>query len=200
MSPGPGGDGHPVRLSDEETIELLQRALAGDQEAWRELFASHEAWMRGVLKNRIPPALRPRFDTDDVIQSVFLELAQRSGSLRVPDAPGFRRWLARILLNELRERIEHAQAQRRHPGAEEPATGDGLAERAAADEYLARADLRARVLEAIDTLSPQDQELVTARYLEEREWAEVARITGLAETTCRNRAADIFERLMRRFL
>ncbi len=193
-----------VERSDQQLLALLRRASGGDQAAWNELYGSHRALMRSVLRDRIPPAVRARFDTEDIMQSAFLALVSQGAEFEIRDAPSFRAWLRRVLLNKLRDRLREAASDMRDKDREtrpptefvesQPDGGPDL------HELVARAELQARMLEEIDALPKPDQDLVAARYLEQRPWPEVCRITGLGEAAARRRLQELLERLMRDFL
>jgi len=190
-----------LQPEEDQTLALLRRATAGDQDAWHELFAVHQPLMRGVLRNRIPASLRARFDMEDIMQSAFLTLSQQGETLEVRDAPSFRAWLSRVLLNKLQDRLRNASRQgvreMRSPTEEvhqHPAQGPSL------EELATQTELMARMYERILALPAIDRDIVNLRFVDQVAWADIARQTGLAESTVRRRYRELLENIVRGFL
>lgn len=202
-SPSPMNDLAANGPSEDPTLELLRRANGGDQAAWKALFEEHEPLMRSVLRRRIPQGFRPRFDTEDIIQSAWLALSKQGADLQLADARSFRAWLARVLLNKLSDRIRKIQRAadgglvETRPSTEVveglPAIGPSL------EELAQQAELMARMYERIFALERPDRDIVTARYFDELGWAEIAQRTGLAPATVRKRYNELLEGMVRGF-
>src|SRR5260370_337403 len=62
-----------------ETERLLERARAGDREAFGLLFARHRPYLRKVVGLRLPRRLRARVDPSDAVQQAQVE-ALRGGA------------------------------------------------------------------------------------------------------------------------
>ncbi|MBL8862276.1 MAG: sigma-70 family RNA polymerase sigma factor [Planctomycetes bacterium] len=188
---------------DEQTLVDLQRARAADQDAWQRLYSAHESFMRRVLRNRIPRKLRSHFDTEDLMQSAFLTLTQRSAELEVGDARSFRGWLARVLVNKLVDRIRAAARRERQGFVEtrpptsvvEAQTDDGPS----LEELAEQAEILARMVERILALPLDDRELVLGRFVDGLTWVELARRTGLAPATVSRRYQELLEGVVRGF-
>jgi len=182
---------------------LLQRALDGDQDAWKQLYAENEEWMRMVLRNRIPPSLRRRMDPEDLMQSAFLVLSQRGSDLDIVDSRSFHAWLATVLLNKLRDRLRKmarasaAGAQEIRPDTETfkqyPDSAPSL------EELAQKAELLARMYERILALPPDDRDIVLARYVDQLSWADIAKRSGLAPSTVTKRYNELLESIVRGF-
>lgn len=188
---------------EDPTLALLKRAMDGDQDAWDRLYADHEPLMRSVLRNRIPGTLRRRFDTEDLMQSAFLALTRHGPDLEIADARSFRAWLARVLLNKLKDRIRQAARDARQ-GVLEVRPPTEVVEQHADDgptleELAHQAELLARMYERILTLDREDRDLVIARFVDQLTWAEIANRTGLAPATATKRYNKLLERIVRGF-
>lgn len=191
-------------VDDDRTLDLVRRAVAGDQEAWHEVVAVHEGLMRSVLRHRMPRSLRARFDAEDVMQSAFLELSQQGENLELRDAPSFRAWLTRVLVNKLRDRIRSA-ARASNQGVREcrlptdviDQQSDG---RPSEVDLVEQAELMTRMYERIMSLDPEDREIVTCRLIDKLGWAEIASRTGLAVATVSNRYRELLENIVRGFI
>jgi RNA polymerase sigma factor (sigma-70 family) len=184
------------------TLFLLQAAAGGDQEALAKLFDGHRALMRLLLRRTMPRGLRARYDTEDILQSSFLQLA-RLGKLPIGDKEAFKLFLKTVVLNKLRDKIRREHSR----GASNDVPLDGTGPQLELEKHdplppdlVARADLYARVTLELDGLDKEDQDLVTLRLLEGCSWSDVASQMELAETTARRKYAEAMERLMRRCL
>jgi RNA polymerase sigma factor (sigma-70 family) len=77
-----------------EAQELLSRVVAGDETAWKELVDRYAGLVWSVARSyRLSTA-----STDDVVQTVWLRLAEHCGRIREPDR--LASWLATTTRNE----------------------------------------------------------------------------------------------------
>jgi len=129
--------------------DLLRRVIEGDQRAWDELVGRF-----GGLVWSIARGYRLGTLTDDVVQTVWLRLAEHCGKIRQPDR--LASWLATTTRNEALRVIRGNTRQSPQAMADdlvEP-TAPSIEERVGDD-----ATLRA-VLQAFAKLSPEDQQLM----------------------------------------
>lgn len=188
---------------EDPTLKLLRRAMDGDQQAWDHLYREHEDLMRRVLHNRITPNLRRRFDTEDIMQSAFLQLSQHGPDLELADARSLRAWLARVLMNKLRDRIRKV-ARAASAGMNETRAPTEVVEQHPDDgptleELAQKAELMARMYERILALPPDDRDIVVSRFVDQRSWAEIADRTGLGKSTVSKRYNQLLESIVRGF-
>src|SRR5262249_24730954 len=88
--------GTPVSENSSETVQLLQRAAAGDQASWGALLTRHRQRLRCMVALRLDRRLQGRIDPSDVIQEACLEASvQLADYLRQPTLPFFL-WLRLI--------------------------------------------------------------------------------------------------------
>ena len=200
----PDSDESGVTSADDgHALALFRRALDGDGDAWHALFSVQEAHMRQVLRNRIPLSLRPRLDTEDLMQSAFLKLTQVGSGLEIADARSLRAWLARVLMNKLRDRLRAAAtAARQGLGTARPST-EVMEQQAAdgptLDQLAQEAELAARMYERMLSLHGVDRDIVILRFVDRLSWTEIARRTGLAATTVSNRYRELIDTMVRGF-
>jgi RNA polymerase sigma factor (sigma-70 family) len=133
-----------------EAQELLSRVVAGDEDAWGEVVDRFAGLVWSVARSyRLPSAA-----TQDVVQTVWLRLAEHCAKIRQPDR--LAAWLATTTRNEALRVIRGNQRQSPQATADdwtEP-TAPSIEERVGDD-----ATLRA-VLHAFAKLSPEDQQLI----------------------------------------
>ncbi len=147
---------------------LLRRVNEGDQRAWDEIVDSF-----GGLVWSIARGYRLGASTDDVVQTVWLRLAEYADRIREPDR--LASWLASTTRNEAL-RVSKAQGRTmpsdQIPDAPEPT-------RSTIDELVADDDTLRHVLAAFGQLSENDQQLLRLLCtVPPLEYAAIAEILG----------------------
>src|SRR5437660_803660 len=79
-------------MSREPLDSLLERLSGGDPAAAEEVFRAYEPYLRMVVRRQLPAWLRPKFDSVDVVQSIWADLLDgfREGGWRFTDADHLR--------------------------------------------------------------------------------------------------------------
>jgi RNA polymerase sigma-70 factor (ECF subfamily) len=166
---------------------LLARARAGDQRALADLFDAFRERLVRMVELRLDTRLRRRLDPADVVQEAWLEVARRFPEWAEADSMPWHVWLRLTTAQAL------VHAQRRHfgvhlrdprfeasrPGSRPSVTAaqaaDALVDSATTPTQAARrSELRARVLEALESLDEIDREVVVLRHYEGLSNAEAA--------------------------
>jgi RNA polymerase sigma factor (sigma-70 family) len=104
---------------DQPLDQLLVRLSAGDSSAAGEVFSAFEPYLRRAVRRQLPPPLRAKFDSADVLQSVWTDLilAFREAGCRFVDVDHLRGFLFVATRNRLIDRIRRheraAQAEER---------------------------------------------------------------------------------------
>lgn len=166
-------------MSDEREGALVEAARRGDRGAFAELVRrSRErayAMIYGLVRNRQ--------DAEDLLQETFL-LAYRA-LWRFRGESGFATWVHRIAVNAALNHLKRRGRERNRAAFDENMAPAGPAQGSARspEEASERAELEARVGEAVDGLPPLFKAafvLVVERGLSH---AEAARILGCSENT-----------------
>src|SRR5580693_3507166 len=137
--------------SPEEMRALVARAQQADREALEELYLLHFDRIYSYLHLTVGN----RHDAEDLTTQTFLKMLESIGKFRWQSAP-FSAWLFRIAHNLS---MDHFRASRRWPP--EP---HGSEERSAEEEAL-HAIGRQSMLELIDKLSPEQQQVLTLKFV-----------------------------------
>ena len=154
----------PVSERQNETAFLVEQCLAGDREAFGEIYRMFAPLVHGILLSRLP-----RDEVSDAVQEVFLAAYKNLGSLREPNALGG--WLARIARNHV---VDHYRGSR--PSEELPEHIEGKKDpRLEAEEALA----------AIQSLPVAYRETLILRLVEGMTGNEIAEQTGLSPDSVR---------------
>jgi RNA polymerase sigma-70 factor (ECF subfamily) len=126
--------------------------------------------------------LRHREDAEDVAQDAFLRAHRAFASLR--DRDRFRGWLVRTTF---RLALDRLRGERRRARREDASALEAPRQAESAEEGAARAELRARVSEAVDAL-PEKLRIVTVlAAIQEHDLASVARLLEVPEGTVKSR-------------
>lgn len=161
------------------TIELLESFHSGDNDALETLLETHRGWLWSYVSRNMGDHLRALETSEDVVQDVLRQLLERGPAFIPQDESQFRRLVATIVLNRLRDRNDYVRAARRDRARE--ASGDLAISRigATADsvESPSRVAVRneeARLLElALELLPSDDAHIVRRRRWDEAEFAEI---------------------------
>jgi RNA polymerase sigma factor (sigma-70 family) len=139
-----------VRSAPVEAQELLGRVVAGDERAWKELVDRYAGLVWSVARSyRLSSA-----STDDVVQTVWLRLAEHCGRIREPDR--LASWLATTTRNEaLRVIRGNTRLTPQSTVAESAEPTTPSVEERVADDVTLKA-----VLGAFAQLSAEDQQLL----------------------------------------
>jgi RNA polymerase sigma-70 factor (ECF subfamily) len=188
---------------------VLARAAAGDRASWGALLTQHEERLTRLVAFRLDPRLQGRVDVGDVLQEVYLEAWEHLADyLRRPSVPLFL-WLRGIAGNKLLElHRRHLGTRMRDAGREVPlhrgalsgATSAALAAQLLGhltrpSEAAVRAEVKARLQEALGAMEPLDREVLALRHFEQLSNAEAAQVLGIKEKAAGKRYLRALKRL-----
>ena len=158
--------------SQERVRELVERAQAGDRDALEELYLLHFDRIFSYLQLSVGN----RHDAEDLTTQTFLKMIEAIGRFRWRSAP-FSAWLFRIAHNLA---MDHFRASRRWQPEEEVPEPQRQESLSAEDEALHEIG-KASMLELIAGLSPEQQQVLTLKFVFNFGNAEVATILGKTE-------------------
>ena len=151
---------------------LVDRAQKGDRGALEELYLIHFDRIYSYLH----VSVGNRHDAEDLTTQTFLKMLEKIGSFKWQSAP-FSAWLFRIAHNLA---MDHFRARRRWQPEEEVPEPPGEEEPAA--ELVAMQTIgRESMLKLIDQLSPEQQQVLTLKFVFNLPNAEVAGILDKTE-------------------
>jgi RNA polymerase sigma-70 factor (ECF subfamily) len=192
-----------------QSVDLIERARAGDREALNALLARHRDRLRRMVEIRLDTRLRARLDASDVVQDAYVQVAGRLQEyLHNPKLPFFL-WL-RLVVGEQLVLLHrhHLGTQMRDAGREVslyrgalPAASSAalaaqlLGRHTSPTEAVVRAERLLRVQEALNTLDPVDREVLSRRHFEELTAAETAQVLGIEEAAAAKRYFRALKRL-----
>jgi RNA polymerase sigma-70 factor (ECF subfamily) len=91
---------------------LLGRLCQGDADAAECVFLKYEPFLRRFLRRLLQPGLRAKFDSADVVQSVWADLVAgfRAGRWHFADESRLRAFLIQMARNRFLDRVRQARA------------------------------------------------------------------------------------------
>jgi RNA polymerase sigma-70 factor (ECF subfamily) len=192
-----------------ESVDLIERARAGDRAALSALLTRHRDRLRRMVEMRLDTRLQARIDASDVVQEAYVEVVERLEEyLRDPKLPLFL-WL-RLVVGErlLKLHRHHLGTQMRDAGREVslyrgalPAASSAalaaqlLGKHTSPTQAVVRAERILRLQEALNALDPMDREILSLRHFEELTAAESAQVLGIEESAAAKRYFRALKRL-----
>jgi RNA polymerase sigma-70 factor (ECF subfamily) len=177
---------------------LLQKLSSGDAAAAEQVFRTYEPYLRMVVRRRLSPELRAKFDSLDIVQSVWLHMLRRfrEAGWRFADTAHLRAFLVQLTRHRFIDRLRrHRLAlQREQPLTEAEGTESCSLDKPDPCEVLQAEELWEQMLELCP---PAHQEILRLK----REGAltsEVAARVGLHEGSVRRILHTLAQRLARR--
>ncbi|MDQ3992707.1 MAG: sigma-70 family RNA polymerase sigma factor [Actinomycetota bacterium] len=152
--------------------KLVKRAQAGEREALEELYLIHFDRIYSYLHMTVGN----RHDAEDLTTQTFLRMLESIGKFRFQSAP-FSAWLFRIAHNLS---MDHFRANRRWQPEEDVPESPDSEERSAEDEAF-QAIGRKSMLDLIDTLSQEQQQVLTLKFVFNFSNREAATVLGKTE-------------------
>jgi RNA polymerase sigma-70 factor (ECF subfamily) len=200
----------PSMSADPRTNEeLLDAARDGDEGALAALVDRHRGRLERMVALRMDRRLQGRVDPADVVQEAYLvvrgKFSHHGADSRLP----FFLWLRLEVGQKLVEVHRfHLNAKMRdagqevslHCGALPQVTSMSLAEHllgklTTPSHAAMRAELKLRVQEALNSMDPNDREVLILRHFEELTNSETAQVLGIKPTAAVNRYVRALKRL-----
>jgi RNA polymerase sigma-70 factor (ECF subfamily) len=163
----------PSREGEQEEVrKLVERAQAGDRDALEELYLLHFDRIYSYLHMSVGN----RHDAEDLTTLTFLKMLESIKRFRWQSVP-FSAWLFRIAHNVA---MDHFRASKRVQPEEEVPEPIG-SEQLSAEAEAMRSIGRQSMLQMIESLSPEQQQVLTLKFVFNFGNGEVASILGKTE-------------------
>jgi|WetSurMetagenome_2_1015567.scaffolds.fasta_scaffold06610_4 RNA polymerase sigma-70 factor, ECF subfamily len=158
-----------LRLKDVDERELVRKAAAGDEQAFRAMLESHYTLIYSVVRG----VAGQHGETDDIVQEVFIKIFRAIGDFRGDSR--LSTWIYRIARNEALNAID-----RRKPQAipiddceELPDAGDNP------ETSYRRRIGRERLERLLERLDEKQRVAIELRYLGDKSYEEIAEIMAI---------------------
>jgi RNA polymerase sigma-70 factor, ECF subfamily len=186
-----GSSGTGLSGTGASDTELIRRHVAGDPDAFGQLFLRHRDRLWAV-------AIRTLSDPEeaaDALQDAMISAFRRADSFRGDSA--VTTWLHRIVVNACLDRLRRKAARPAAGGTDERIL-DNLAVDHAAPDPSAASDTSLDVMSALRTLPPDQQSALVLVDMLGYSVADAADILGLSQGTVKSRCARGRARLLPR--
>ena len=164
MPPMDESHGPSVGINPETSLDLLQRAQAGDAEALEALIARYLPRMRRWARSRLPVHARGMADTSDLVQDSLFQAFRRIDKLEIRGEGSLQAYLRQTLHNQIRQEIRRASRRLPRAGADLDQGNDEVEDTTPSplEQAIGREALQ-RYERALAALRPEDREAIIAR-------------------------------------
>ena len=170
-------NGHMVE--QQPIARLVERAQAGDREAFDNLVEHYQERVRGVIQHRMQT--QRHVDVDEILQETFVRAFESLSRFQWQGEKSFYLWLCGIARNVVLKATERAQSARRLESPED------VASPAKSPSRIMRRDERFdRLEEALTDLSPEYREVIKLSRLDGLKISEIAARLGRTEYAIRH--------------
>ena len=163
-----------VARETEATLQLLQRARAGDREAVDALIARYLPRLRRWATGRLPSWARGMADTDDIVQDAVIRTFARIEQFDPRGEGALQAYLRQVVYNRIRDELRRVGNR----AAPETVDTNIPASDASPFEHAVGTETAERYEAALATLSAADREAIIARVELSGTYAEVAVALG----------------------
>ena len=164
---------------NEPLDSLLAQLCSGDVAAAEQVFLTYEPYLRKAVRRHLPPPLRAKFDSADIVQSVWADVLRgfREAGWRFTDADHLRGFLFVATRNRLIDRVrQHQKAvEREEPFGEGDRQHSLPSPQPRPSEVVQAADLWERIL----AHCPPEHRPILGLRRQGYSLAEIAERTGL---------------------
>ena len=143
----------------ESTIELIERARTGDEQAVERLFARHLKPLQRFARGRLPRWARDLADTDDLVQDTLLQTFKRMDVFESRHTGALQAYLRQAVLNRLRDEVRRKFRMPDKVGVDGTEMDDG---RSPLEEAIGRETMEAYET-ALGRLRPDEREAIIGR-------------------------------------
>ncbi len=193
----------------DQTVELLARAKAGNDDAINQLMDRHRNSLRQLVRMRLDQKIQNRIDISDVVQDVLVEANRRLQRYIENPVMPFHLWLRQIAKDRIidahrRHRVSAKRSVDREQSLVAPRGYDQSSIQLAAllgDQRLTPAaaalqqEMAKKVEEAISRLDEKDCEIIVMRHYEHLTNQEIGKVLNLTEPAASMRYLRAIRRL-----
>lgn len=185
----------------EPMSDVLQQCLKKDRKAQRQLFHFYKQKVHDLVFK----SLGPRFDTDDVIQQVFIELFKSLSYFKGDSS--LDTWVYRISLKvcttQLRKKYRKRQPQIAYDSQQADAEIDTQNADAGPCREMEQKELAGAIYAALDKMDAEKRMTVVMYEMEGKSLEEIAQVSQVPLGTVKSRlfhGRKMLEKLLKRYL
>jgi RNA polymerase sigma factor (sigma-70 family) len=146
-----------------ETIAQVRAAKAGDRTALDDLLRRYLPWVRQTVALRLGQSRRDLATVDDLVQESLVDAFRSIDSFREQSEGSFRHWMAKIVLNNVRDHGRR-NGSAKHRVVREAASTSGVVARDPSPSQCAQsAELEERLEQALLAMTGMHREILILR-------------------------------------
>jgi RNA polymerase sigma-70 factor (ECF subfamily) len=175
--------------------ELVAGLNSGDPAVAEQVFQTYEPYLRMVVRRELRPALRRKFDSADVVQSVWADLIEgvRARGWQFADAAHLQAFLIRLTQHRFIDLCrKHGRAVKYEERLTDHPTAEEIESAVPKPSAVAR---RNELWDRILALCPPEHHELLRLKLKGRSHAEIAAETGLHPNSVRRILAGLADRV-----
>jgi RNA polymerase sigma-70 factor (ECF subfamily) len=172
----------PEGGAEHRHAELIREAAGGDQQALAALYDATSRTVYGLLLRILSDASAAEEVLLDVYEQVWRQAAQYSRERGSPLA-----WLTTIARSRAIDRLRRGRREQQRTEPLEGVFATARAEGASAEEDVMAGEVRAVVRKALDSLAPEQREVIELAYYGGMSHSEIAAARGLPLGTVKTR-------------
>jgi RNA polymerase sigma-70 factor (ECF subfamily) len=174
--------------------DLIKTAQAGDRASFEEIVARFQSPLKTVIGFQLGEILKRRVEVEDVLQETLMRAFKSLPDLEWWGEDSFFRWLTSISRHVVWKVADRNKRERAVPLDSDFENTDPSQSKA-----LRREERFARLQEALDTLSPEQQQVVLLARVDRIPITEIARRTGRSPNAVSHLLLRALQRLRREF-
>jgi len=158
------------------TLDLLNRARLGDEDALNELFKRNQGPLRRWARGRLPRWTRDLRDTEDLVQETLAQTLKHISSFEHRHEGALQAYMRQALINRVRDEVRRVN---RYPavGALDDADQQAVQAASPLEEAIGTQALE-RYESALRRLRPEERELIQARVEMQQSYQQIATAHG----------------------
>jgi RNA polymerase sigma-70 factor (ECF subfamily) len=153
------------------------------------VLGEYRAYLETLTLIQIDPRLRSKFSMSDIVQNTLVEAWRDLKRIQALDADVRKRWLRRMLVNNLLQEIDRWRARRRNPRLEQPLEAAAAesscrlqnwlaVEDTTPSERLAKQEEALRLLDALSKLDTRQREALILQKQHGWKLVQIAELMG----------------------
>lgn len=195
--------------NDDEELDLIRRAAAGDEAAQNQLFSAHHDRLQRMIRLRMDRRIQGRIDSADVLQEAYIDVFRSLPRYLEDPSSSFFVWLRNVVGLKLAEvHRRHISTEKRdarrdvsiYRGALPAVNSISLAAQllgqlTSPSQGVVKTEMRIRLQEVLDGLDDTDREVIALRHFEHLNSQEVADVLGMSKSGASSRYIRALQRL-----
>ena len=177
-------------MDNHNTQHLVALAKRGDETALNKLYSVYGERVRRIIRFRLDKKLRPKLDSVDIVQDVFILALEGLENFTYKNEGDFLRWLSTIAENKLHDIVDKFHTDKRDVYKEIPFKIEGRSTmggsvgaagpmRTTTPSIIAsRKEALDKLEQALDMLKPEYKQVIVLKKIEGLSHAEIAERLG----------------------